>query len=302
MSAHAARAYAPTGARVIQLHPARAVQGGGVRPGAPDGWEAATSTYMTWMRASGRSPGTMRQHRHYLRMLGRTVADPWDATAGDLVDVLGTRTWGPETRKSCRSVFVAFYEWAHLSGWVDPNPAGNLPKMSVPTRTARPAPLSVLEAALAHARPDVRLMMLFAAYAGLRCAEVAGVHHDDLSDGLLYVHGKGGKVRVVPLEHPELVEAVTGALGYVFPGRSGGHMVPGSVSALLSDALPSHWTGHTLRHRFATQAYAGTRDLLTVSALLGHSRPETTQRYVRLPPDALLAGVRAAAAGGEVAR
>jgi integrase len=66
------------------------------------------------------------------------------------------------------------------------------------------------------------------------------------------------------------------------------------VSKLLSRALPPGWTGHTLRHRLATAAYGGTRDLLAVSALLGHSRPETTQRYVRLPDDAIRAAVAAA--------
>jgi len=46
----------------------------------------------------------------------------------------------------------------------------------------------------------------------------------------------------------------------------------------------------------ATMAYAGTRDLLAVGALLGHSRPETTQRYVKIPDDALREAARAAAA------
>lgn len=41
--------------------------------------------------------------------------------------------------------------------------------------------------------------------------------------------------------------------------------------------------------------YAGTRDLLAVGAVLGHARPETTRRYVRLPPDALISAVKAAA-------
>lgn len=59
-------------------------------------------------------------------------------------------------------------------------------------------------------------------------------------------------------------------------------------------AVVDGWTAHTFRHRLATRAYAGTRDLLAVSELLGHSRPETTQRYVLLPDDALVAAVEAA--------
>ena len=64
---------------------------------------------------------------------------------------------------------------------------------------------------------------------------------------------------------------------------------------LIARALPDQWTAHPLRHRFATVAYQGTRDLLAVQELLGHSKPETTRNYIRLPQDALRAAVAAAA-------
>lgn len=263
----------------------------------PEGWAEALGAYVTYMRAAGRSPGTIRLHQHYLTRLSRLAADPWQVTRAALMQSLGVPAWKPETRKSCRSVLVTFYAWATDAGWLDHSPAARLPRISVPTRTARPAPAEALRIGLEHARPDVRLMLLFAAYAGLRCVEVAAVHHDDLSDGLLYVTGKGGKRRMVPLEHLVLVEAITNCTGYLFPSpiHAREHITAGHVTRKMSEALPDGWTGHTLRHRFATRAYAGTRDLLAVGVLLGHSRPETTQRYVRLPSDALLAGVRAAA-------
>ena len=69
----------------------------------------------------------------------------------------------------------------------------------------------------------------------------------------------------------------------------------GYVSKRLARALPAGWTGHTLRYRCGTAMYAGTRDLLAVGAVLGHARPETTRRYVRLPDDALISAVKAAA-------
>lgn len=290
-----------------RLHLVR--DGQDVPPGPPaadsETWDAAVERYATWLLAGGRSAGTIRLHRHYLGLLARVVTGPWSATDEDLLQVLASTTWRAETRKSCRSVFATFYGWALVAGRITRNPADGLPKITVPARTARPAPLEALRVGLENAdawqrrarrgqRLNVRLMLLLAAYAGLRCVEVAAVHHDDYSDGLLYVTGKGGKRRVVPIEHPELVTALSTFEGYLFPWREG-HVTPGHVTRLMSAMLPDHWTGHTLRHRFATEAYAGTRDLLAVGQLLGHSRPETTQRYVRLPSDALLAGVRAAA-------
>jgi integrase len=141
-------------------------------------------------------------------------------------------------------------------------------------------------------------MAMLAAYGGLRCAEIAQVlPARDLVGDELTIHGKGGKVRAVPVLHAKLLgrlrlDALRG--GWAFPNGRGGHLSPGHVSRLLSEALPGGWTGHTLRHRMGTAAYRGTRDLLAVSQLLGHARVDTTQRYVLLPDDALRAAVASA--------
>lgn len=137
-------------------------------------------------------------------------------------------------------------------------------------------------------------MARLAAYAGLRAAEIAQVHSTHLEGDVLRVVGKGGKVRFVPVTNRRLLVQLRDLVGWAFPSPAGGHLTPGHVTRLLSEALPDGWTAHTLRHRFATVVYDGTRDLLTLSALLGHARPETTQRYVRLSPDALRAAVAAA--------
>lgn len=45
-------------------------------------------------------------------------------------------------------------------------------------------------------------------------------------------------------------------------------------------ALPDPWTAHCLRHAFATDLYAQTRDLVVVAEVLGHASTRTTERYV----------------------
>lgn len=261
----------------------------------PERWIAAIEAYLAYMRAAGRSPGSVRVHRSYLMRARHCAPTPWEATTGDLVTFLGRPDWKPDTRKSARSAVVAFYRWAVDMGHIETSPAERLPGVKVPAAVPRPASDVVIEDALRIAAPDVRLMVLLGAFAGLRCAEIAAVHHDDLRDGLLYVTGKGGKTRTVPLEHAELLAAVRAATSWLFPSPYGGHVTPGHVVKHLSAVLPKGVTGHQLRHRFATVAYAGTCDLLAVGQLLGHSKPETTQRYVRLPDDAMRAAVRAAA-------
>lgn len=259
-------------------------------------WDAAVSDYTVSMRAANRSPGTIRLHQHYLRRVRVSVRAPWAATTDQLTAALAVPRWSAETRKSARGTIVAFYTWGCRTGRIPVNPASGLPSISVPPGRPRPAPESVLLRALLLADPRTRLMLLLAAYAGLRCCEVARVRSSDLVGDVLYICGKGGKTRTVPIGRVDLLAAIRDAGGWLFPGRVNGHLAAGTVTVLLSRALPDGWTGHTLRHRFATRAYAGTRDLLAVGALLGHSRPETTQRYVLLPDDALRAAVLAAAA------
>lgn len=134
-------------------------------------------------------------------------------------------------------------------------------------------------------------------------------------DVQLRVDGKGGRVRRVPMLPrlevmlaQERARREVGRIGtgwrfevdpfspYVFPSHQVEHLSPYTVGAVLSTALGGQWTGHTLRHRFATLAYGVDRDLLTVQQLLGHSKPETTARYTATPAGAAAAAVAGAAA------
>ncbi len=258
-------------------------------------WGAWLDGYVTAMQAADRSPSTIRLHRHYLARLAREHRFPGAVTTSDLRRALAHAAWKPETRKSARGVYRAFYRWAYGMDLVGVNPALLLDPIRVPRAMARPAPEVVVLQVIAEAEPRVQLMAMLAAYAGLRVAEIAQVHETHLLDDVLRVLGKGRKVREIPVVHAVLLGRLQTLDGWAFPGRDNGHLTAGHVSRVLSKALPDNWTAHTLRHRMATVSYAGTRDLLAVGAVLGHSRPETTQRYVRLPDDAVRAVVRAAA-------
>ena len=258
-------------------------------------WTEAIAEYSTEQRAARRSSGTIKLHRHYLNRLAAQHAHPWTVTTAHLRAFLAVPTWSAETQKSARAAVAGFYRWAEREGYVDVDPSARLSAVTVPTGVARPVPEPVLRRALGLGDARERLMILIAAYAGLRCAEIARLHHDDLDGQILYVTGKGGKTRIVPVEHPEILGAFARADGYLFPGRIDGHLSAGYVSKLFGEALPDGWTGHKLRHRFATRSNAVNPDLLALGKVLGHSRPETTQRYVQVSQEALLRVVRGAA-------
>ena len=133
-------------------------------------------------------------------------------------------------------------------------------------------------------------MLALAAFCGLRCCEISALDggdvHDRRTPGLLVVHGKGSKIRVVPLHHlaGELLRGHgIPAAGPVF-GRASGVRVPaGEVSKLLRahlEACGLGATAHQLRHWYATETYERSGgDLRMVQELLGHSSPATTAVY-----------------------
>lgn len=264
---------------------------------SPSPWNQALADYATAQQAAGRSPGTIRLHRHHLnRIRAAHPASPWSVTTRDLRALMTSQGWAPETRKSVRSVFRGFYRWAHGDGLLEVDPALGLEPVRVPPGIPKPTPELLVRRLLGHPDPRIGLMVMLAAYAGLRASEIARVQASDLVGDEILVTGKGGRTRAVPILNPALRARLEGLEGWAFPNGQGTHLSPGHVTRLLSEAMPDGWTAHSLRHRFASVAYAGTRDLLTVGRLLGHSRPETTQRYVRTPDDAARDAVRAACA------
>lgn len=258
-------------------------------------WSLALEDYETAMKAAGRSPGTIRLHLHYLARLRESHRSPWTVTRQELRVFLAHDGWAPETRRSVRTTLRSFYRWGHGDGLIPEDPALGLEKVRVPDGIPRPTPEHIVARLLKHPDERIGLMVMLAAYGGLRASEIARVHSRDVVGDELVVKGKGGKVRAVPIIDKRLAWRLAELEGWAFPNRLGTHMTPAHVSRLLSEQMPDGWTAHTLRHRCASVAYAGTRDLLAVGALLGHTRPETTQRYVAMPKDAVRAAARAAA-------
>ena len=195
-----------------------------------------------------------------------------------------------------RSAVLSFYRWAVSQKRTDRNPAETLDRVRLPRVLPRPITRDALSQALSDADDRQRLILMLGAVAGLRRAELAGVHMRDIVGQQLLVRGKCGNHRLVPL-HPDLLkeldtERVRRIAGQPGAGWTGpyvhhdGFLFPSSltpttltakhVGRIAQDCLPKGWTLHTLRHRFASHAYAAQRDLRAVQELLGHTKPETT--------------------------
>jgi integrase len=253
----------------------------------PAAWEDALSGWVTWLRVGGKRDTTIRLRSDHVRSIARRsrTQHPRELTLNTIVNLCTERRWSNEHRKGVRSSLIGFYEWALKADLVDENPAAVLPRVAPETPRPRPAPDEIWIGLLDAAAPRERLMALLAGEAGLRRAEVAAVHCNDLIQDLhgwsLLVHGKGGRQRVVPLTD-RLVREIRSYCphgGFLFPGQVDGHISPEWVGTMISDLMPDGWTMHKLRHRFATRGYAGTGNLRAVQEALGHASVATTQRY-----------------------
>lgn len=271
--------------------------------------------YRTYLRAAGMRPLTIKLRLYYLDRAQEALGELTSLTTYELLDWLSSHEWSPETRKSARASLRGFYRWAVESDLMTSDPTLRLPAVRVPLGTPRPTPSRVLRAALVAASDRDRLLLALAAYAGLRRSEIAALPWSAVEWSGLRIVGKGGRTRAVPLAPGLLADLVAergrreaGRCGtgwrykvdpcspYVFPGLKGSYMSPETVGATLTRLLGGKWSGHTLRHRFATKAYAVERDLLTVQQLMGHSKPETTARYTAVPRGAATAAVLGVAA------
>lgn len=249
-----------------------------------------------WLRAAERSESTIKVRRYHVERYLDSLDTGVDPLSLDAMSAfLATPRWSSSYRRSIRTSLGLWTTWMHRTGRIAEDPLIHLPKAPPPRALPRPCPEVVIRTALQQASTRVAAMIQLAAGAGLRRSEISVVHEDDLAPDLLgwslLVHGKGRRERTVPLSS-DVLAAIRRQLhdadtdtGWLFPpsGRwADTHLQPIAVGKLINSALPGAWTAHSLRHRFATQAYAGCHDLLLVQTLLGHSKPETTQIYVGL--------------------
>jgi len=144
-----------------------------------------------------------------------------------------------------------------------------------------------------------RAVLLTCYAAGLRISEAVSLKISDIDSARKLIrveHGKGGKDRYAMLS-PALLEILRAYFRilrpsppWLFPSwRPHLHLTAGAVQTACREAwkrsrLGKRVTPHGLRHAFATHLLESGTDSRIIQALLGHSRIETTARYLAVSP------------------
>lgn len=216
------------------------------------------------------------------RAVGLEHAGPEDVEA-----FLDKRNLSAKSRYDWISHLSSFYRWAIDHEHLQRDPTAQVIRPKLRRRLPRPINTGDLVTAIQMATPTMRAWLSLMAFGGLRCVEVSRLEVDDLlwDDGLVRVHGKGDKERMVPM-HEDVERALRStplpSRGRLFRRPRGGPYPAAQISKEVSEYLSDlgiSATAHQLRHWFGTNVYRTSHDLRVTQELLGHSSPTSTAIY-----------------------
>lgn len=251
-----------------------------------------------WQHGARRSERTIRER---VRLIGQYLdesgVDPLKATPMEIVRWMGRHSeWSQSTAATYFSYLQSWHKWLTLMDHRADNPMAKLVTPKRPERSPRPvADDGLLRLLTMRMHHRTRVMILLAALAGFRVAEIAKVRGEDidLAGGRIHVIGKGSKRSWVPL-HPLLADMAKTMpqRGYWFGANSrrpaGQHIHPKSVSDIIGQAMRRGGivgTPHALRHWYGSTLLGDGADLRTVQELMRHTSVATTQVYTRVPDE-----------------
>ena len=199
-------------------------------------WTQALPQWRAWLTAAGRPATTTRLRIYQMTRFAADHPRPWAVTTDQIIEWLAAHDWSAESRRSYRSALVTFYRWGVDEGHLLASPADRIPAVRPARHAPRPAPETVVQAAILTADSRTRLMLSLAARCGLRRGEISRLHSRDLMAGpggawSLRVHGKGDKIRVIPCGSAIADEIRARPSGWVFPGVVGWHLSADRVGA-----------------------------------------------------------------------
>lgn len=283
----------------------------------------AVGEYLEEAAADGRlnSPASLRSYSSVLMMLAEDVSNRDPSKVGPEDIRRSLKRWpNPNTRATCRSIFIAFFDFYVEEGHLKNNPARQTrrPKRQ-PTHVYRLNRAEVAAMLTAAATERERWAIHLGLMAGLRNAELRGLKGEHFQrPGFIWVSSdiaKGRKERWVPViaELAPIVDEIRWARRpdeYVLCAqrwrdaprnqvRMDLKLRPSSSQALrtlvmnvaVRAGIAAHIHPHLLRHAFCDHVarFAGER---MAQQLMGHADIKTTQIYMsQASPDDLAAAL-----------
>ena len=161
--------------------------------------------------------------------------------------------------------------------------------IKVPQSLPKPIEEKYIREVLEKANMQEKLLISMLYGLGLRISELSDLKLEDMKGNWVQIHGKGSKVRELPLLEA-LQKQIKNYLSYYSPKKylfekgnapMNAAQLRYKLSKLFKDA-GLKVTPHQLRHSFATHLLNHGARISDVSELLGHETMATTQVYTKL--------------------
>jgi integrase/recombinase XerD len=239
------------------------------------------------------STASERQRRSIIGAFLRVAPSPVEVNAEDVVAWWqGTAHLAPASRRAHLMAVRGYMRWLVAVGvrTDDPTMAVRAPTVHrAPPKVLTPEQVERLRAAAMSDRE--RLVVGLMLDLGLRVGEVARLSASDVQGATVAVHGKGGKVAVLPF--PAHLAALMPSQGRVVD------CTPSALSwrvvKLLRRCGIGGHTAHSLRRTAATEWSRRGVQPHVIAALLRHSSVATSAHYVAIGADDMAAAVGSSA-------
>ena len=273
----------------------------------------AIKEFITDMRLNGRANWTLKKHTHELNRYALWLEQEglnWQEVRARQLKAFTRQK--AEKGYSCKSNMLCslrvFYAWAVGEDYLDESPAAHfktpakpdpLPKALTRDQVKQLITYLAGQEGLRARRNEAAVLTML--YAGLRCAECAGLRWEDVDmrGRLIAIPiSKMGHGRVVVMhralhgaleiwrEHQGHQEGAAQAavFGDTHDNRLNGESLAperfGKLCRTISADIGFKFTAHQLRHSFATHTLRQSGNLFAGSKSLGHRKIEQTMRYV----------------------
>lgn len=278
--------------------------------------QKAISTYLAYcIEQKTLSPKTTKAYQIDLQQFAEFTQKKYDREHIQKYITQLHKQFKPKTAKRKIAALKAFTHYLMVQDIIDINPFDKIDtSFREPIMLPKTIPFNIISAILASAYGSLKfcrteysrncalrdiavLETLFAT--GARVSEICTLTPDaiDLENHTLKIFGKGSKERIIQIENPDVLKALSNyfaafqddisCAGFFFVNKLKHRLSEQSVRTMINRYVTSigyerHITPHMFRHSFATLLLEEDVDIRYIQRILGHSSITTTQIYTHV--------------------